>query len=233
MTTVSVPELQRAWQALQAGHFAEPPTGPAPEWLPDRPVIPVSGVHGQCGASTVALALTTLLAPARLVECASGPTCGLTAASAKELGPCSQGWTRGLRGDVMIDRSYEIRLDANEVPMPADLDRAVDRTVVDVGWDPTHVLATRSWLSTLLLESGPAVLVAEMSVPGLRRLENTLSLLPDTTAIAAVVGPPVKRWPKQVMGSAGTLTRQLIDEDRLVSIPVVSSLRQAGLTPEP
>ncbi len=233
MTTVTVPELQRAWRAIQAGDFVEPSAEPVPEWTPDGPVVPVLGVQGQCGASTLALAVATLLAPARVVECASGPVCGLTGASMRELGPCGQGWTRGLRDGVVIDRSTEIRLGATEVPPPADLDRPAGWTVIDVGWDPTHVLAGTSWLSALVLRSSVIVVVAEMSVPGLRRLENTLSLLPDATAVAAVVGLPVKRWPKQVSGSAGVLVRQLIDADRLVSVPVVGSLRLTGLTPEP
>ncbi len=233
MTAVTVPELQRAWRAIQAGDFVEPSAEPVPEWTPDGPVVPVLGVQGQCGASTLALALATLLASARVVECASGPVCGLTGASVRELGPCGQGWTRGLRDGVVIDRSHEIRLHAAEVPSPAPLDRPVRWTIIDVGWDPTHVLVGTSWLSALVLRSGLSVVVAEMSVPGLRRLENTLSLLPDTAVIAAVVGPPVKRWPKQVSGSAGVLVRQLIDDDRLVSVPVVGSLRLAGLTPDP
>ncbi len=233
MTAVTVPELQRAWRALQAGDFVDPSSEAVPEWTPDGPVVPVLGVQGQCGASTLALALATLLAPARVVECASGPVCGLAGASVRELGPRGQGWTRGLRDDVVIDRSHEIRLGATEVPPPADLDRPVGWTVVDIGWDPTHVLAGTSWLSALVLRSGLIVVVAEMSVPGLRRLENTLALLPDATAVAAVVGSPVKRWPKHVVGSAGSLTRQLIGEGRLIGVPVIGSLRLAGLTPEP
>lgn len=233
MSEVTVPELQRAWRAIQAGQFTDPAGTRQPEWTPTGPVLPVLGVHGQCGASTVALAVAAEWAPARVVECASGPACGLVGAPTTELGPCGAGWTRGLRGEVVIDHSHEIRLDATEVPLPAGLDRPAGMTVVDVGWDPTHVLSVTSWLSMLVSTSRCVVLVATVSVPSLRRLENTLAVIPASAVVAAVVGPPPKRWPRPVMGSAGAFTRRLIDADRLVTVPAVGSLRLAGVTTDP
>lgn len=234
MSDVTVFELQRAWRAIQAGQFSDPTDIQQPEWTPNERVLPVLGVQGQCGASTVALALATESAPARVVECASGPACGLIGAPTRELGPCGDGWTRGLRGEVVVEHSHEIRLGAAEVPLPASLDGPVGTTIVDVGWDPSHVLSITSWLSSLLSTSRFVVLVATVSVPSLRRLENTLAVMPTTaTVVAAVVGPPLKRWPKPVMGSTGTLTHHLINANRLVTIPTIDSLRLAGVTPEP
>ena len=73
-------ELQRAWEAVQAGRFrstARPKTAghtaapvSACEWFPAETVIPVIGAGGGVGATTLALALaTTSTAPARVVEC--------------------------------------------------------------------------------------------------------------------------------------------------------------------
>lgn len=240
MSAVTVTELQQAWHAIRAGQFSAAPTaktakrtGEAKQWITAGPVLPVLGVHGHCGASTFALALATQAAPARLIECASGPTCGLVGATGKELGALGVGWTRGTRGEVVIDRSSEIWLDCTEVPTPADLDEDIECSVVDVGWDPTHVLGTDSWLSRLLLAAPAVVLVAQASVPSLRRLENTLELLTEPACLAAVVGPPLKRWPKPVTGSVGPRIRHLIAMNRLAAMPAVRSLQLTGLTPDP
>lgn len=227
-------ELQRAWRAIRAGRFSgrvrrQIQVG---EWTSAEPVVPVLGVHGQCGASTVALALATVAAPARVAECASGPACGLIGAPTAELGVCG-GWMRGVRADVVVDRSPGIVVDATEVPLPADVDRPVDRTIVDVGWEPTHVLSVSCWLSSLLLTSPCVVLVATVSVPGLRRLENTLDIVTTPACVAAVVGPPPRRWPTSVAGSIGTRTRRLVETRRLVSVPTIGSLRLTGITGDP
>lgn len=235
MSPVTVLELQRAWRAIQTGQFSDAVRhrSEVGGWTPAEPVLPVLGAHGQCGASTVALALATVLAPARVVECASGPSCGLVGAPTTEIGDCGNGWTRGLRADVLVDRCREILLGATEVPLPAEVSHPVSRTVLDVAWDPTQVLSVSSWLSSWLLGSPCVVVVATVSVPSLRRLENTLSVLTEPVCLAAVVGPPLKRWPKTVTGTLGAQTRHLIETQRLVSVPTIASLRLAGITPEP
>ena len=70
----TLPELQAAVRALRAGQFRQPAAADTDAWrarVGDR-VVPVLGADGHCGATTVALALATVLAPARLVDCA-GP----------------------------------------------------------------------------------------------------------------------------------------------------------------
>jgi Mrp family chromosome partitioning ATPase len=100
---VSVPELQRAWRAVQAGQFRhESPLGMAPNahptfesWAPGSSelVVPVVGCTGGSGASTTALALASAAeCPARILECRSGTTSGLAAASTAELGVHASGW---------------------------------------------------------------------------------------------------------------------------------------------
>jgi len=86
---VSVPELQRAWRALQAGQFrheprddtaskAHPATGTR-TWAPrdGEHVLPVVGCAGASGASTTALALASAAeCLARILERCSGTSSG-------------------------------------------------------------------------------------------------------------------------------------------------------------
>ena len=82
---VSVDELKRAWNAVQAGRFRtgtgatrdlhqlpSPLADKAWEPGPGERVLPVIGCAGSCGASTISLALAGAAAmPARVVECSS------------------------------------------------------------------------------------------------------------------------------------------------------------------
>ena len=102
---VAVEELLRAWHAVQDGAFRHPARPqdvapatpiatvampkPAERWTPTSGelVVPVVGAAGSCGATTVALALATVVeGRARVVECASASLSGLAAASTAELG---------------------------------------------------------------------------------------------------------------------------------------------------
>ncbi len=76
------------------------------------------------------------------------------------------------------------------------------------------------------------VLVAGATVPGLRRLESALSLLPLSVAWLLSSGAPAKRWPKRVSGSPGPRTRQLIESGLFVSVPVVDDFQSVGITSE-
>lgn len=234
MSAASVLELQRAWQAIQAGQFSDPVgrCGSA-QWSPSEPTLPVLGVQVGYAESALALALATQEAPARVVECASGPVCGLAGAAAVELGPCGSDWSRGLRDDVVVDHCRDLMLDATEVPPPVETDRRIDRTVVAVGWDPTHLLGVSCWLTELVRSAPCVVLVTAATLPGLRRLENTISLLGESVCVAAVVGRPVKRWPRTLAGGIGGTTRRLIEVGRLVSVPASPALRVTGITPAP
>ncbi len=106
-------------------------------------------------------------------------------------------------------------------------------TVVDLGCQLELLLAGHSWLAGLLADAPTIVVVARSTVPGLRRLESALHLLDADRAIAAVVGPPRRRWPRPVGYSTGGLTGALIEAGRLVEFPEDRALAVHGLTPDP
>lgn len=231
-TGVTVAELRRAWHAIEAGNFTEG-TNPG-AWWPDEPALPVLGAHGQSGASTLALALASAVAPARVVECVSPGASGLVSASTAELGATDDGsWLRGTRGDVLIDRHAAPATVPLDVARPGEPGRPVSLTVVDVGWPPAHFLGGSSWLGELVRRADCVVICAVGTVPGLRRLEATLALLPDQNIVAAVLGPLTRRWSKRVAASAGSLTRRLVVDDRVVAVPEVAAVRVAGITTDP
>lgn len=241
---VGVDELRRAWLAVQAGDFrrshpkqrAVAPAAPAAavEWTPasDELVIPVVGAAGSCGATTVALALATAVnGPARVVECAAASLSGLAAASTAELGANDHGWVNGTRDHVQLCRADGVREASDTVPSPSPND-APTVTVVDIGSQLAQVLAGHGWLTSLLADAPTVVVVARATIPGLRRLESSLHLM-DDRAVAAVLGPPHRRWPRAVVQNVGALTGALIDSGRLVDIPEDRTLAVHGLTPDP
>ncbi len=248
---VAVEELRRAWHAVQDGAFRHPagpqtvamttpplavrtPT-PAKRWKPasGELVVPVVGAAGSCGSTTVALALATVVdGQARVVECASASTSGLAAASSAELGADDHGWVHGTRERVQLDRAAGVRAHPDAVPTPSPIDTPVV-TVLDVGSQVEQVLDGNSWLTSLLANAGSVVVVARATIPGLRRLESTLHLLDAKRTIAAVLGPPRRRWPRAVAHGVGGLTSALIDTGRLVEIPEDRTLALHGLTPAP
>ena len=230
---VTVAELQRAWRAIRDGRFSD---GPRPlSWSPGGPVLPVLGAHGGSGATTLALALATSAAPARVVECAPLLSSGLVAAANAELGVCADGaWLRGSRGQVLIEHNAAQIASAAEVPLPAHADRhALSLTVVDAAWEPTSLLGGGgSWLSGLVVSASCVVVTAVATVPGVRRLEGTLGMLAGRCVVAGVLGPAVKRWPRAVTASTGPMTRRLLGVGRVVPVPELAGLRTAGLTPD-
>jgi hypothetical protein len=144
---VSVPELQRAWRAVQAGKFRHESSAAAARadvipnsrtWAPGNAeqVLPVVACAAASGASTIALALASAAGgSARILECRSGATSGLAAASTAELGLHPSGWGRGMRGDVLLERAGGLLTRIDEVPLPSVPDRPLALTVLDVGWD--------------------------------------------------------------------------------------------------
>ena len=244
---VGVDELRRAWLAVQAGDFRPRQTirsRPASRrdvpasgslWTPSHGerVVPVVGSAGSCGATTVALAIATAVAgPARVVECASVSATGLAAASTTELGSDDGIWTRGARSHVLLDRAAALRGDSRDLPHPS-AGAAPMLTVVDVAQPIDQVIAGDSWLARLATESPRLVVVGRVSVPGLRRLESCLGLLDAERTALALVGPPLRRWPREVIHSTGTVTAGLLAEGRFVEVPDDRILAVRGLTPAP
>jgi hypothetical protein len=241
---VSVPELKRAWRAVQSGSFRQEwPVAAARAdavpnsltWVPGNAeqVVPVVGCAAASGASTIALALASAAGgSARILEC-RGTTSGLAVASTAELGPHPSGWRRGIRGDVLLERAGGLPTRVDEVPLPSVPDRPLALTVLDLGWDLRHVLHVPSWIGEQVKTAGVVVVVARATIPGLLHLETTLSLLGQIRAVAAVLGSPCRRWSKAVWQSSGPMTKALEDIGRLVVIPHDSRLAAVGLDSRP
>jgi hypothetical protein len=242
---VTVEELRRAWRAVQAGRFRGeapiperfgPPTGQARVWRPPPGewVVPVVGCVGSCGASTLALAMATAAdPPSRVVECSPATSSGLAAASTAELGLDCSGWTRGTRGEVLLERTSEVLLRVDELPVPSNPEPPVELTVLDVGWELGQLLATPSWLSDQVTHARTVVLVAPATIPGMRRLESALAALPDTPTVAAAVGPARRTWAGAAHCGAGPLIHALDDAGRLVTVRADRRLAVAGLDSTP
>jgi hypothetical protein len=195
--------------------------------------VPVVGAAGSCGATTVALALATVVeGRARVVECASASASGLAAASTAELGADGHGWVHGTRDHVQLDRADGVRPTPDAVPTPSRIDAPLV-TVIDVGCQLEQLLAGHGWLASVLADAPTVVVVARATIPGLRRLESTLHLLDADRTIAVVLGPARRRWPRPVTHSIGERTTVLIDAGRLVEVPEDRTLALQGLTPEP
>ena len=214
----TVSELRRAWAALEAGQFAdaEGRLGIRATWTPGvgERVLPVVGAHSTAGASTLALAIATVAAPARVVECAPTGRSGLVGAATAELGR-RDGWLRGTRDQVVLERWD----DENPAKAPIPLASDVRMTVVDVGsqvLDPPGL----SWLSETLDLVGPIVVVGDFSLPGIRRIQQTLSAPWGGSWVVALRGPKPQRAPRYLrralddIGSSLTLIH-LPDDPRL------------------
>jgi hypothetical protein len=244
---VSVDELKRAWNAVQAGRFRtgtgatrdlhQPPSPPAGKaWEPGQGerVLPVIGCAGSCGATTVSLALAGAAAmPARVVECSTAGASGLAAASTTELGLHESGWTRGTRDSLLLERASNVLVSIQEVPTPSVPDRPIALTVLDIGWEIGQVLATPGWLGGQVRGADLVVLVTTATVPGLRRLEGALDTFAGTSTCAAVIGPKRNKWPRPVGYSAGPRTRALEAAGRLIAVPADRALAITGLDPTP
>lgn len=257
----TLPEIRRAWQALQQGQFrTTPPVGttllrravqdPLGE-DPDRgsivasvPLVVVVGASGGCGATTTALAIATVAAApegcsATVVECASAAESGLVSACTAELGEID-GWRYGRRERVTIWRVGDTVAALDQVPrppLPASVD-GLGVTVLDIGWDVSQVVAAPGhWVGRQLARAHAVVVVAEATVPSLRRLESTLSRLPnrlaDNQRVVAVLGPRPRRWPRHLIAAAGPLTTAAIQDNRLIGLPFVGELHSRGLDGSP
>lgn len=232
---VPVAELQRAWQAVEAGEFR---TGePAKRrrqsnWTPSGTTIAVLGASGRVGASLCAVGLATAAEePSRVVECSPMHATGLAAATTAELGVTAGGWRRGTRGSVQIERTTSSSESVEDVPVPEDGGGVL--TVVDTGWDLNQILCSSSWLNTVVT-TVPLMVVTVATIPGLRALAIALQMTsrPDDTW-CAVLGPPLKKWPKQLRIAADQRVQAAIDDGRLTTIPHAADLALNGLTTDP
>jgi hypothetical protein len=252
---VSVDELKRAWQAVQAGDFRHTPRPmsrpvnrarlideAAESWTPapGERVVPVLGAAGSVGTSTIALSLALAAdVPARVIECCSATASGLAAASTAELGLTAAGWRHGMRDRVLLERTSGLLASAEQVPEPTPAEHEDQLTILDVGWDAAHLATATGWLTAAVQIAPVVVVVAAATVPGFRRLEAVLELLEVHTAPAvnrvalAVVGARREKWPRGVEHSGGPAVRYLLTTERVVEIPHDRALSVTGLDSRP
>lgn len=230
---VSVAELQRAWGALQRGAFRGPASAGGFVAAAGERLLAVVGVGGGVGASTVALALAEGLGAARLVDGAASTASGLVAACERELPASASGWARGRRGDLLVERC-PLPLAGAPAACPLPPDAAGGVTVLDAGWDALALLGGDGWLSGTIRDPAvPLLLVARGTTPSLRRLDVALDALaaPGRTLAVAVLGPPLRRWPRHVtLPSAADALRR---SGRLAVVPLVDALATRGLDAAP
>lgn len=233
MRTVTVEELRRAWSALESGQFrgdAAPPAV-AEHWEPNERVVSIVGLGGRVGATTVALAIAEAAAvPARIVEVGTPHLSGLAGAATAELGDDGAGWRHGTRDLVRVERATFPLLHPASSPAPTPTD--CDVTVLDVGWELFQVLSTENWLCEAV-ENTEVVLVAPLSVPGMRALEFALGQLTPKSVWVAVIGPGLRRWPRRVQLAAPAELSLISAEQRLVCVTPDRTLAAEGITSTP
>ena len=242
---VGIEELRRAWQALQEGQFRtrasrpshtstvnRPDRAPSP-WRPTEPVLPIIGCVGQAGATTAAVALATVVGTARVLECCTATSSGLTAAPTAEFGRSERNWTVGRRERVWLARTSEVLLDPGETPLPDPPPPGTELTVLDVGWDLGQVLAGDSWLRDHVAAAPAVIAVTTPTIPGLRRLELALTMLAPARVVIAVSGAHPRRWPRSVTASLGPLTTAAVKANLLVDLPSDKGLALRGLDSSP
>lgn len=253
VSVVSVDELQRAWHAVQDGHFR--PGAPehrltrgmararaskgdtCPNWVPTVGVLPVLGCHGSAGATTVAVAVATALArPVRVVEASQAGASGLAGFATAEMGGTGTGWLRGRRDDLVLDRLEDGYVSLRDLPLPhPDLaEEASSLNILDVGWAVETLALSPGWVRSSVLDARDLVMVTTATVPGLRRLEGALHEL-DTSRgrlVVAVQGPKRRRWPREVTHCVSSRTANVLDE-ALVEIAHEPSLAIRGLDTAP
>ncbi len=154
------------------------------------------GAVGSCGASTLAVALATADGrPGRVVECASASASGLVTAVTAEVGE-QAGWLRGRRDQIVVERCAEILAGPEGLAMPLPVAEGTVRTVVDVSWEIGQLVGAGAtcWLGDYLTGASTVVVATVATVTGIRRLDTVLDLLGTDRVVAAVLGPPMKRW---------------------------------------
>lgn len=238
----SGPSDQARWPAREAlstrgdsaarGRFGGGDTGPedrgaggdtgilSPGW------VTLLAGHAGAGASTVALAISDAAAaagrPVHLVETCGPSRSGLAAAASAELGlDHGQGWRRGSRGRITIDRRSGGST-GPAWPSPVGEDAI---TVVDLGLPSAEAVG-------LLTAAGcRTVVVARATVPGMRHAEQLLGMLAGQPRALAVVG--TSRWAGAVTASLGPLLRGLRADRGVVAVPLDRRLEVTGPTDAP
>ena len=206
-------------------------------WVPGpgEEVIAVVGAVGSCGASTLAVALATADGrPGRVVECASASASGLVTAVTAEVGE-QAGWLRGRRDQIVVERCAEILAGPEGLAMPLPVAEGTVRTVVDVSWEIGQLVGAGAscWLGDYLTGASTVVVATVATVTGIRRLDAVLDLLGTDRVVAAVLGPPLKRWDTALSSRVTPRLDALREAGRVVPVPPCRRLARAGLDGTP
>lgn len=194
----------------QGGDWAPPP-----RWDPDPTsdctvLADVRAAHAGAGASTVAVALTDVLArrsegDVTLVDLALDAAFGASETTHVRADLELEGWAGGRRGRAKIVR----------LSPPAEPAGLTGDIVIDSGDSPAY------W--------GQRVLVCRPTVLSTRRVE--VAVTEDEHRIVAVVG--ASKWPSTVRRSLGPQLEQATAEDRVVFFPLDNGLEIHGLSSDP
>lgn len=235
-------EVLAAARALSAGEFRQGPARPRPAvrpavdpsvpagWSPEagERLVVVAGCGGGAGASTVALGVAQAAGVARVVETCTRAASGLVAATSAELGE-TDGWLRGTRGPVVVERRGD-RLSAPQM-IPAPLPAGVPVTVVDSSWDLDLLVQADGWLAEAVRGVPGLILTARPTIASARRLEAAVGLCGPARTVAVLVGAG-RRLPRELTASFGPELRGLAAAGRLLTVPFDAGLALTGLTPD-
>ncbi len=188
----------------------------------------VGAIRG-AGTSVVGLALATCAGESRVVECCTVTSSSLAAASTAEMGQTGDGWVRGTRGEVIIERRGDRVPNLEAMPVPAQPSRPF--TVLDCSTDIDLLLSSGGWLGAVARTLPVVAVVSLPTIPGLRRLEVAIDLVGRDRAHAILIGP--SRWPKQLEQYLGPHTRALRANGRLTTLPHDPRLAFNGASAEP
>lgn len=201
------------------------------------PLVRVRAANAGAGASTIALALADAADAAgirtRVLDAAAPAWSGLLGATGTELG-AAEGWRRGRRAGVLIDRVEEPVRVPGEVPSPRSVD-GVDLTVLDAGWSMRELAASGagSWVATTPARA--EVLVTRPHGLALSQIEAALAALEDQLArdgvLVVVVG--AARWSDREFAPAGRLLRAARQQDAVLFAPLLPAKALPGLGPDP
>ncbi|MCW5951875.1 MAG: hypothetical protein KIT69_06425 [Propionibacteriaceae bacterium] len=237
---LSIAELRQAYLAAARGEFrtgsarrvSSRAGGSAATWEPggEEQVALVVPASAGAGATTVAVAIATAAGSARVVECCGAGLSGLAVAASAELGLLGDGWMRGSRGSVLLDRRSDHLSAPTDLPAPPAA--LVPLTVVDAGWPVEQLIDAPGWVGDLARTLQLVVLAVHPSQPGLRRAELSIGLLGVDRTHVALVGASPRRWPRPVEQAAGPLLRQSREMGRVTCFPADRGLAISGLTPE-
>lgn len=223
---VDVAALKRAWLAVERGDFSAG-AGRVTLGMSFAPNVAVVGVAGQVGASTVALAVAETMPADVLVDGAPVDRSGLAGVCDRELGASATGWVHGRRGPLLVTRIPS----AGASP---EHDAAGTSAVVDLGDDALPVLEADRWRAAMILDrSVRVVLVSRCTVPMMGRLATVLDRLGRDDVSVAVVGPPRRRWPREVVHSMSAAVARLDEQGQLTTVPLLDALAVRGLGVSP